>query len=1346
VLDLVCSTPYFILFVGTLPSPLCFSKGFLRLYTGGMLARCFLFFTSLIFPLLLPFAFAEGVVVSGDGGASLVMMDGMKGCLVEDGGREDCYASLCEYEPGYLCAEEILDVATEIAGPERAMEVLHELMASPVFAITTDGHLLSHIIGRATSRVFGSSGENFLLCPHDFNDGCYHGFFEDTLVKVDDPVRVAVAICEGMPESTSDKEKSYCYHGAGHVFLMQESYDLGAALKRCVAVPDAWVGSCLGGLFMENAWPSRSWEMKKKNFRQDDPLYPCNTVEDRFKPPCYAEHYSYLMHTYTDSLDGLVRLCMGAGEYARDCIGGLANMLQNPSRVDALATHFGVEDLAYMDKVIFLCGQFPEAYQEVCPTFLVAAILNFDYPDLSRLVVFCEGIDVRYRSLCFRRAGRYMSSLGGEVVKREACATLPVAYRDICLDNDSGVKRAGAAVVSSGDGGRLGRVVGQVVHFLGDLFGSLAILFARPVSAQVADDSASPDGLLSEVERCRHQSDDRAACYASLCEYDPGYLCAERILEAVTREVRAGPEVGMQILGEMVASPLFDLSIGDSGHSLAHVVGRATARYIGMDGEAFLRCPTSFDYGCVHGFLEISLAESASPADAIAEVCESLPDKPAIGKPNCYHGSGHGVMMHASYNLDEALAICDQLPDSYACWGGVFMENSSGYNRILALYPEHNSFDAHDLLAPCSVVDEKYRTACFRVHILYLGRALQYDLDAVIATCLGAGDYTEDCVIGFGWHILFEDLQNSFLPGTAMNFIEKTIYLCNMFPERYRGVCYRPAINQITVSYGAERTFEFCEKVEEQYAPDCYQEIGRRLGDLILHQDEKEEACASVPGQYRDDCLGRGAYDGFFAEEHAAGDQEVRSDPEDTFFSRAWRFLKTAFQYVVVTFAREARAHDGDGVSAAPLIAVDQYANPTIRSGLGKCLTLSTGRGECYASLCEGVGGAGYICAEHLVYEVVALRDVTAGIAVIQEIVGTPAFDMSDAHVFGQHQLAHIAGRSASRHHGGTSDIFIQCPVTFDYGCHHGFFEAALQGGSLSPAEVLFSICASDDNTIQNDTANCYHGGGHGVMMDAAYDLDEALRTCDALPDFFGVSGCYGGVFMESGKGFIEGRVPDAHDRYYHADDLLAPCNSLAERYRGACYSSHFMYYVQYVTSVSLQNLVSLCRGAGDDFGICISGASRLFIEGPQDQVLRASGSPLRGDVVEKTIYLCNQLPAGYRGACHMFLVSYYMDDLNSRSGRLEKAVRYCVLLDARYQEDCYRQVRERLHDFTAAVEQKMDFCADVSEKYRGDCLRIWPGLERRGGAVADSAPGTVFAALHDFFMRMVGYVLAVFS
>ena len=292
---------------------------------------------------------------NGDTADRAAALNTLSECLTQADERDTCYASLCEYEPGYLCAEDVLDMAVEAAGPERAMGMLHEIMASPVFNITSDGHLLSHIIGRATSRVFGSSGEHFLRCPSDFNNGCFHGFFEHTLPNAASPTDVVIAICENMPPETPPKEKGYCYHGAGHVFMMQESHDLAAAIAHCLKMPGGGAASCWQGVFMENAG-EREWEMKKKNFREDDPLYPCNThpvVEDKFKPECYINHHGYLIRHYSKSWDKLVTACLGAGAYTEHCIGGLGLILSSSFWTDVITREFGTVDLGHPEKAAF---------------------------------------------------------------------------------------------------------------------------------------------------------------------------------------------------------------------------------------------------------------------------------------------------------------------------------------------------------------------------------------------------------------------------------------------------------------------------------------------------------------------------------------------------------------------------------------------------------------------------------------------------------------------------------------------------------------------------------------------------------------------------------------------------------------------------------------------------------------------------------------------------------------------------------------------------------------------------------------------------------------------------------
>ena len=89
----------------------------------------------------------------------------LRKCLALENGRDACYASLCEHEPGYLCAEDILYVAVPAADPEKATMALYDIIASPIFALNDNGHLLMHKIGESIAKNFGSTGENFSAMP-----------------------------------------------------------------------------------------------------------------------------------------------------------------------------------------------------------------------------------------------------------------------------------------------------------------------------------------------------------------------------------------------------------------------------------------------------------------------------------------------------------------------------------------------------------------------------------------------------------------------------------------------------------------------------------------------------------------------------------------------------------------------------------------------------------------------------------------------------------------------------------------------------------------------------------------------------------------------------------------------------------------------------------------------------------------------------------------------------------------------------------------------------------------------------------------------------------------------------
>ena len=1215
----------------------------------------------------------------------------LKTCLSLEKDRDACYAEVCEYEPGYLCAEDVLDAMVVVSDPEQAMKVLHEIMASPLFAITSDGHLLSHVIGRATSRTLGPSGEHFLRCPSDFNSGCFHGFFEHTLPEAESPVDVVIAICENMPHDTPAKEKSYCYHGAGHVFMMQESHNLATAIAHCLRIPDNWAESCWQGVFMENAG-EREWEMKQKNFRKDDPLYPCNThpvVEDRFKPECYINHHGYLIRHYSQSWDALVEVCLGAEEFVTSCLGGLGLMLGSPFWIDVVAEDFGIVDKSRAEKFTFFCNRLPDVYIPVCYRHGIPSFLNFGHEDLTTVSNICSLADEQYRTHCFKRIGSYLSILvSNNDEKQKVCSTIPEEYQSFCFDDLHAVKNGANDTVSDTDSSKGDKVIVRFFKALHSFFTRALHLIARPMNASA--ESIEGDSLYSKVRQCLKLDVERSACYASLCAYDSGFMCAERILMAVV--MHDGPEIGMRVLEEMISSSAFSFDGANEGHSLAHTIGRTTARELGATGEMFLRCPTALDYGCQHGFLEHVLPETASPSEAVTNICESLPKVPTIGRSNCYHGSGHGVMMNASYHLAGAFAVCAETPDPFSCYTGVTMENVSGAisGVIRSQYSEHNSFREDNPLAPCdTLTDTQQRKACYRQHMPYLAKYFEYQVQDVADACLSASNRTDvdDCVFGFGAYGVYDHIQNLFLPEFAGDYMDTIIHMCNHFPEEYRMMCYAPAIDVSTVFYRVKRASDFCYKVEKRYERDCFRAIGDRLLTLVASKAEAEQECSVVPEEYRSECLNPHGKS-LDIDDEISHDVEFSTDAVEkrggdrSFFHIISRFLSDILARLFVHLSHPIFAQS-EGLDSP------QSFHNIRETDSKQCLASERERDVCFASLCAY--DPGFLCAEEILRMITKEAGPEIGMEVLDNMVAGDIFSFDP--ITEGHNLAHVVGRSTAEYFGLSGDAFIRCPSSFAYGCQHGFLEIALQASNGDSAAAIQQICEHMSDQPSLNKVSCYHGGGHGIMMNESHHLYRSLAVCDQLATERSV--CYDGVFMEhiSGRG-----RPDVKQHWFDEEDPLAPCNRVEDKYQYACYYRHGNYLFDF-HNFSLDAVLTTCLDAGKRHNIesCLTAVSgSILFPHVQERIIPDFDGPF----LERLMHLCDRFPSEWQNIC----VVSSAGELTIFYG-VEDALTFCLAAREAHQAPCLEKINERVISLTANERERMAMCASVSDAYQYLCF-----------------------------------------
>ncbi len=152
----------------------------------------------------------------------------------------------------------------------------------------------------------------------------------------------------------------------------------------------------------------------------------------------------------------------------------------------------------------------------------------------------------------------------------------------------------------------------------------------------------------------------------------------------------------------------------------------------------------------------------------------------------------------------------------------------------------------------------------------------------------------------------------------------------------------------------------------------------------------------------------------------------------------------------------------------------------------------------------------------------------------------TPQKQHEDAHAFGGalYQIAGVGGLST-------------CDARFSFGCFHEFLGRAIAALGLGSVGSLNEGCIE---ALGAGSLSCQHGIGHGVLAYLGYtgdDLNKALRICKDLPHNDPIGGCYGGVFMEYNLQTMlgtEGRIRPP------TSDMQAPCDSVADAYKTACY------------------------------------------------------------------------------------------------------------------------------------------------------------------------------------------------
>jgi cytochrome c553 len=299
------------------------------------------------------------------------------------------------------------------------------------------------------------------------------------------------------------------------------------------------------------------------------------------------------------------------------------------------------------------------------------------------------------------------------------------------------------------------------------------------------------------------------------------------------------------------------------------------------------------------------------------------------------------------------------------------------------------------------------------------------------------------------------------------------------------------------------------------------------------------------------------------------------------------------------------------------------------------------------------------------------------------------ALSQSDPAVGGGcHQIAHEIGHAALAHyHGNAAKALGDGSMSCWSGYYHGVIERAF-GGLPRPkiAATARRLCSGADIRKTLFVAyQCVHGLGHGLMIYSGNDLPFSLRVCNELQTRWDQSSCTGGVFMQN---FLPSPMMGMKTKWLKANDLIYPCNAVAERDKTYCYlmvTSRILPQVNY----DWRKAVRWChRSERAWLATCFQSLGR-DASGQTQQATR----PL--------LAIC-KLAGAMEGEC----VYGAARDITANDASGRRSGRFCAQAPKAFRSYCFSGIGTILGGFATYEAGRRAACRAVTKTYLRDCLQ----------------------------------------
>lgn len=294
------------------------------------------------------------------------------------------------------------------------------------------------------------------------------------------------------------------------------------------------------------------------------------------------------------------------------------------------------------------------------------------------------------------------------------------------------------------------------------------------------------------------------------------------------------------------------------GHPLAHALGYAVRSTPVTATKLLTECDDRYQSGCYHGILQryfdarmgMPIAQSVlvAPCDGLRGTAEQF------RLFDCLHGTGHGLMMYHSYDVNASLKDCDRLTsdwDQRSCYSGVFMEYNMGV-RMQSFgegeFGMHRHsmpsasvvlFKPNDLHYPCDSTPAHYRLECYELQADLILPAVQQDYAKAGQVCDGAGapQLVRACYLGLG--------RNA--SGASAFQYAGIIKRCEKSSSMGLAFCYAGAVRHLAYAPSElQRGIGFCKSLPRgDPRAQCWDGVGLQIGGFYADIGARKQACES---------------------------------------------------------------------------------------------------------------------------------------------------------------------------------------------------------------------------------------------------------------------------------------------------------------------------------------------------------------------------------------------------------------------------------------------------------------------------------------------------------------------